>query len=364
MDRPIQIVMTPTRNEAWVIRAFLECNGLWADYIIIADQMSTDGTREIITEYQERWGTNTLYTIHHTPYTLHPTPYTLHLTPYTLHHTHQCQLILIDNTNPEFNEAERQAMLVAKAREVAAGRDTLLWGLDADEILPANWQETEDGKHILNSVKGDVFWFKWANLSPDKKHYKEGSFQPWLFHDDGIEPHGNYVRNMHSMRIPYPIEEKQMYYVNDFHVLHCGFLSIRRTEAKAVFYQFVDWELNRKSPISLSRLYMNHQKGNYFSDYQLLVDSQWLKFPFDFWNLINLNEKYTWYEDYVVERLSAYNHEVYKLDIWNEEFIDRYQLPDNRRWIDKVIHAYLSKTDKVKRSIVIRAIDKISKKLY
>lgn len=50
-NRPISIVMTPTRNDAWVIRAFLECNGLWADYIIIADQMSTDGTREIANAY-------------------------------------------------------------------------------------------------------------------------------------------------------------------------------------------------------------------------------------------------------------------------------------------------------------------------
>lgn len=113
----------------------------------------------------------------------------------------KCKVIMIDNTNPEFNEAERQSMLVEKAREVAAGRDTLLWGLDADEILPANWQETEDGKHILNSVKGDVFWFKWAQLSPDKKHYGDSVYYPWLFHDDGVEPHGNYVRNMHSMRI-------------------------------------------------------------------------------------------------------------------------------------------------------------------
>ena len=336
MDRAIHIVMTPTRNEAWVIRAFLECNGLWADYIIIADQMSTDGTREIISEYIDKWKAG----------------------------SGGCNVIMIDNTNPEFNEAERQSMLVAKAREEAAGRDTMLWGLDADEILPANWQETEDGKHILNSVKGDVFWFKWANLSPDKKHYCEGSFQPWLFHDDGVEPHGNYVRNMHSMRIPYPIEEKQMYYVKDFHVLHCGFLSIRRTEAKARFYQFVDWELNHKSPISLSRLYVNHQKGSYFSNYQLLVDPRWFTYQFDIWDLIDLNAKYTWYEDYVVERLSVYNHEVYKLDIWDEEFIERYQLSDNRRRIDKMIHAYLFKTDKFKKNLIVRAIDKILKKVY
>ena len=111
---------------------------------------------------------------------------------------------MIDNKNPEFNEAERQSILVAKAREVAAGRDTLLWGLDADEILPANWQETEDGERILESKKGDVFYFKWAQVAPDMKHYGDSTYFPWLFHDDGVEPHGNYVRKMHSMRIPYP----------------------------------------------------------------------------------------------------------------------------------------------------------------
>lgn len=336
MGKPIHIVMTPTRNEAWVIRAFLECNGLWADYIIIADQMSTDGTREIISEYIDKWKDE----------------------------SGKCKVIMIDNTNPEFNEPERQGMLVAKAREVAAGRDTLLWGLDADEILSANWQETEDGKKILNSQKGDVFWFRWANLSPDKQHYGEGPYQPWLFHDDGVEPHGNYVRNMHSMRIPYPKEEKQIYYVKDFHVLHCGFLSPRRTAAKARFYQFVDWELNHRSPIALSRLYMNHDKDSLFAEYHFIVNPQWFTFPFKIWNLIDLEAKYTWYEDYVVERISAYNHEVYKLDIWDDEFMERYQLQDKRRLLDKVIQSYLFKTEKYKKCFLIRGMDKILKRVY
>ena len=48
---PLKVVLTPVRNEAWVLRAFLEATSLWADYIIIADQMSTDGSREIAKEY-------------------------------------------------------------------------------------------------------------------------------------------------------------------------------------------------------------------------------------------------------------------------------------------------------------------------
>ena len=127
MSTPLFIVMTPVRNEAWVLHAFLRATSLWADYIIIADQMSTDGSRDIYPQYDK--------------------------------------VVLIDNTNPNFNEAERQAMLVAKAREIAAGRDCILFGLDADEILQADWQNTPDGQRILHSVPGDVFWFRWAQLA-------------------------------------------------------------------------------------------------------------------------------------------------------------------------------------------------------
>lgn len=344
MSRPIHIVMTPTRNEAWVIRAFLECNGLWADYIIIADQMSTDGTREIISEYIDKSRESRVE---------------------SRESFHRAEVILIDNKNPEFNEAERQAMLVAKAREVAAGRDTLLWGLDADEILPANWQETEDGKHILNSVKGDVFWFKWAQLAPDKKHYGDSVFYPWLFHDDEVEPHGNYVRNMHSMRIPYPIEEKQMYYVKDFRVLHCGLLDPMRIAAKNRFYQFVDWEMNHRSPIGLSRNYGAHRVENQINDKRYNLESASIAFPFDFWTLIELGGGHTWFDDYVQERLVKYPVEqLRRLDIWDEDFLQYYKIEDKRRWIDKLIHQYLHKSDKRKNSLIVRVLDKVLKYFY
>ena len=335
-QQPIHVVMTPTRNEAWVIRAFLECNSLWADYIIIADQMSTDGTREIIYEYQNKW-----------------------------REEHQCQLIMINNANPEFNEAERQSMLVAKAREVAAGRDTLLWGLDADEILPANWQVTDDGKHILNSKKGDVFWFKWAQLAPDKIHYGDSDYFPWLFHDDGVEPHGNYVRNMHSMRIPYPIEEQQLYFVKDFRVLHCGLLDPLRIAAKNRFYQFVDWEMNHRSPIVLSRSYAAHRVENQTMDLQFKIEEHIIAYPFNLWSNIELKANHTWFDDYIIERMYKYpNNQLRKLDIWDEEFMKYYCLQDKRRSIDKFIHMYLHITNKVRGWLVIQAVDKFFKLLY
>ncbi|PYS70680.1 MAG: hypothetical protein DMF69_12770 [Acidobacteria bacterium] len=45
--RPRIIVLVPVRNEAWILKTFLECASLWADHIIVADQSSTDGSTEI-----------------------------------------------------------------------------------------------------------------------------------------------------------------------------------------------------------------------------------------------------------------------------------------------------------------------------
>lgn len=327
MTTPLLIVMTPVRNEAWVLHAFLKTTSLWADYIIVADQMSTDGSRDIYPQYEK--------------------------------------VIVIDNTNPNFNEAERQSMLVAKAREVAAGRDCILFGLDADEIMPANWRETNDGKHILNSVPGDVFWFKWAQLAPDKKHYGDSVFYPWVFHDDGIEPHGNYVRNMHSMRIPYPIEEKQMYYVNDFRVLHCGLLDINRIAAKNRFYQFVDWEMNHRHPIKLARSYSGHYKKNIYHDIQFTLEDEVIAFPFDLWAEIEMESTHTWFDNYIYDRLNNCPSSVLrKLDIWDEEFIRYYQIIDKRKWWDKLLHFYLHVTNQFKNNLIIRVVDKCLRYVY
>ena len=321
--------MTPVRNEAWVLKAFLEATSLWADYIIVADQMSTDGSREIAKSYEK--------------------------------------VILIDNKNPEFNESERQAMLIAKAREVAAGRDTLLWGLDADEILSANFSDTEDWKHILNSVPGDVFWFKWAEICPNQKEYwlSPSVYYPWLFHDDGKEKHGNYVRNMHSMRIPYPKEEKQMYYVDDFRVLHLAYLNQHRVASKRRFYQFVDWELNKRPSIVLSKAYTQTKEN----EQVLSLPDSFLyhneKDGFDLLDLVDTKVSKCYMDDYIVERFSRHPmKELRKLNIWDDVFLQSYGLKDPRRLIDKLMHAYFNKTVVKSDTLIVNIIDGLLKRFY
>ncbi len=326
-NSPIQIVMTPVRNEAWVLRAFLTTTSLWADYIIVADQMSTDGSREIYKEFTK--------------------------------------VIVIDNKNPEFNEAERQAMLVAKAREVAAGRDTLLWGLDADEIIAANAFETKDWQRIFNSKPGAVFWFNWAITSPDLKHYQVSSYSyPWCFHDDGKEPHGNYVRNMHSMRIPYPADEHDMTYVKDFYVHHLAWVNPYRVAAKRRFYTFIDWEMNHRSAIQLARSYTATPDSTPILPMKADMVYAKDKFDFDMWKLIDLSEKHCWMDAYVVEHMARHStKELAALLIWDAAFIKEENLSDPRNLIQKIAHNYLSMTQQIKSSRIIKFCDKLFKRL-
>jgi glycosyltransferase involved in cell wall biosynthesis len=100
---PKIVVITPVKNEAWILDRFLAVTSQFADCIIIADQNSTDGSLTIYKNYPK--------------------------------------VILIQNESEQFNEAERQILLIQKARELVPEHKILL-ALDADEILAASATKT------------------------------------------------------------------------------------------------------------------------------------------------------------------------------------------------------------------------------
>ena len=323
MQRPLLICLTPVKNEAWILQAFLQAASLWADYIIIADQGSTDGSREIALEYPK--------------------------------------VILIDNNTPDFNEADRQRLLINRAREIEG--DKSLFALDADEILSANFAITQDWQKILHSKPGDVFWFRWANLYPDMHHYWPSEiYFPWMFHDDGIEPHGNYVRNIHSMRIPYPIEEKQMYYVNDFHVLHFAYVYPNRVAAKMRFYKFTDLTINNRNPITLSRFYKNCIPA--LSSNRISLPDNYINFGFDLLAKIERHNDSFWFDSYIANHINNDNYDqICKIDIWEEPLLSQIAKFDHRTILIRVVHYYLEITKQIANYKIIKLTDKILSKL-
>ena len=164
MAKPQIICLTPVFNEAWILERFLKCASLWADHIIIADQGSTDGSREIARGFPK--------------------------------------VKLIENASADFNEPERQRMLVEEARRIPG--DRVLMALDADEILTAHVLTSPEWASILHAPKGTVISFQWPLLETNANglcYYTFPAEQPFGFVDDGSEHKGKVI---HSHRVPVP----------------------------------------------------------------------------------------------------------------------------------------------------------------
>jgi len=314
--------MTPVRNEAWVLNLFLKATSLWADYIIIADQHSSDGSREIALNYPK--------------------------------------VVLIENNNPNYNEADRQRLLIEKAREIKG--DKIIFAFDADEILSANYMNSNDWELILKSKPGDIFFMQWAQVCANQTEYwVPEDYFPWVIHDREDISHESYVRNIHSMRIPYS-DELPKYYVKDFKVLHFQHVFPQRNLAKQRFYMFVDYDLNNRSIVSLSRTYLLKRNKMKLSPLNLDMLYKYEKSGFETFDQIDFINHEFWFNYYIFEGISTIGTYKYrKIDIWHADFLEKYNLKDPRNIFWKILHQYFFYTQNYSNSIVIKTIDKLLK---
>src|SRR5947209_8846985 len=125
------VVVTPVRNEAWILERFLTVTSRFADHIIIADQRSTDDSRAICSRYPK--------------------------------------VRVIDNPTDEFNERDRQLLLRRHARALVPSPRVIL-ALDADEILAANAVDTPSWRMMLAARPGTIVCFERVDLyeTPDQ----------------------------------------------------------------------------------------------------------------------------------------------------------------------------------------------------
>jgi glycosyltransferase involved in cell wall biosynthesis len=207
------ICLTPVKNEAWILDLFLRAASRWADHIVVCDQGSDDGSREIARS--------------------HP------------------KVTLIDNPAKEFNEPERQRLLLEAGRAIS--RDALLIALDADELLSPEWEDHEEWARIRASAPGTVIQFRWANLRPGLRDYWLGGLLDLGFRDDGASPHVG--RAIHSPRLPKPAGTPRIV-CEAIRVLHYRSYDAARMASKHRWYQC--WErLHRtgKDPVTMYRSY-------------------------------------------------------------------------------------------------------------
>lgn len=323
MGKPLLIVLTPVFNEAWILPAFLRATSLWADYIIIADQMSTDGSREIYKEFEK--------------------------------------VIVIDNPRKEMHQARTRLMLFDEAKKIPGNK--ILFTLDADEFLSGNFKNTVSWHNILNSVPGDVFEFRWMNLREDANKYSTWQHYYWAVHikDDNLE--GKFPDNfIHEWRLPWPKRVNKEYIIDDISFIHFARVNRKRQSNKERFYQISTVsKMNKYSGVVFYRSYHSTKDDVW---YELPKDAYdfYINSEVDVFNLINLQDEGIHYTTNVLNYISECGIKKFaKLDVWDKEFLQKNNLKDPRNIFYKILHSYLKLTNKYQKTIIIRCFDKILK---
>jgi len=192
------VVVTPVRNEAWILERFLSVTSRFADQIIVADQRSTDDSRAICRRYPK--------------------------------------VTVIDNPTDEFNERDRQLLLLRHARAVVPAPRIIL-ALDADEILAANAVHTASWRRMLAAPPGTIVCFERVDLygTPDRC-MRHDRLTPLGYADDGVE---HTPRDMHSVRVPIPDYARRLM-LDDIVVLHYASLRPAALAAKLRWYSVIE----------------------------------------------------------------------------------------------------------------------------
>lgn len=327
MARPPIICLTPTKNEAWILERFLQAASLWADRIIVADQQSTDATRDIAVRF--------------------------------------AKVTLIDNPEARFSEVSRQRLLISAARAISP--QSLLIALDADEFLSANFQTSHEWRQVTTVPPGTVLKFRWANIRPDLRQYwLSPTEHAWGFMDDGREHTG---REIHNTRVPAHPDAPIMV-LRDVRVLHYQYADWARMKSKHRWYQC--WEHARypkKRAVDIYRLYhhMDHIPPRMLHPLPTEWTSGYLERGID---LCSFPPSDTYWWDYEVLRMFEQHGTQYfrKQAIWDFDWTAVARrvygdtaptISDPRSRFDKLMHRFLRATQPFARSLPMKILDKL-----
>lgn len=314
MDRPTIICLTPVLNEAWILDRFLSCVSLWADHIIIADQGSTDGSREIARKFPK--------------------------------------VILIENDSQTYNEAGRQQLLLAKAREIRGRR--FLMALDADEFLTANFLASPEWETIVNSPKGTVICFQWSQIisgGPNLQFFMSRHKMPMGFADDGSGHKGKVI---HNSRVPTPPGAGRLF-PQQINVMHYCHMDPARFASRIRWYECWEFLSLHKSPINLFRYY--HCEESVSLNVLRPMPGEWIQgYERQGIDMTSVTTEmvYRWDKE-VLQLLETYGTKKFKrLFIWNFNWSKLYKdlypekpernFPDPRTRLDKLVQMWLLRT--------------------
>ena len=278
------IVLTPVKNEDWILEQFLEVTSLFADCIIIADQQSTDNSRAICAKFSK---------VH-----------------------------LVNNDNKDFCEDARQVLLIDTARKLFPSERRILLGLDSDEIFSADSLLSKNTWNtIRDSEPGTSLYFERSDLLFDPKKCIRGKshslYFPIGYVDDGIS---HRPTEIHSRRVPHNPAGKDIY-IDDIKIVHFLFSRIKVSYSKMRYYAVIE-NVKETSKFYIRRYAYNPAKVSKNMNIERVENTpkEWLAG----WENRNINltkfsePEFSWQDFEVLKYFKKYGYSKFHLDeIWD-----------------------------------------------
>ncbi|WP_323202506.1 glycosyltransferase family 2 protein [Nostoc sp. UHCC 0251] len=276
-SKPKIIVVTPVKNEDWILDRFLSVTSQFADLIIIADQNSTDGSKEICNKYPK--------------------------------------VKLIENQLEQYDEASRQILLLQTARQLVPDHKIIL-ALDADEIMAANAIHTIGWQTMLKAQPGTILCFEKPDLylKPEQCIRYDVAW-PLGYVDDGVE---HQPKRVHSIRIPIPDNAPRLD-IHDVKIIHYAITRLTAQSSKWRMYSVIE-NIYRVNPLFRRRKsyssVKNWTQGGTLQKACYEWFEGWERSGIDMKTIINY--KYYWQDVEVIKYFHKYGIKRFWLDdIWN-----------------------------------------------
>lgn len=212
LDRRI-IVITPIKNESWILKEFLSAASLYADHIIISDHSSTDNSIQIADTFPKA--------------------------------------TVIKTKFEKFAESERRDELLIAARQY--GVNNLILSIDADEFLTPTLFTSGSLEQLKSQPIGTRFHVPLWNVRPGFDKYWSPGLTPIGFIDDGSNHPGKDA--IHFPRIPQKKDAPSLE-LSKGGLLHLQFIQWDRMMSKHRWYKV--WEtinFPNKSAVEIFRRY-------------------------------------------------------------------------------------------------------------
>ena len=316
------IALMPVRNEAWIIERTLRILATFCDHILVADQRSTDGTRQILKKFPKK-------------------------------------ITVIDNPDVYWSDRIRGRLL-----DIARGFDgnNFIVYMDADEIVTSNIREDSILDHVVGMKPGNGIRVPLINLWKSPLFYRDDSSN-WSndsvvigFRDDRTSKYTYRSVGLHQGRIPQNIPSR---FFGDVKLLHYQFVLFDRKRSKERWYRVL--EALQLGSAHFAAINYSYRQARDEREVRLSpLDPRWTAG----WRALGVDldhfeaEPFYWYDvevlRYLGERGVAY---FAPLDIWDVNWEAKRQLAlargfegipqeaivDPRSREQKLYHAYLAR---------------------